>query len=218
MPDRTELLKEARKDIDSCLKIWSELLEEFFGDRLIYAYAKGSCVKEWKSDIDYVPILSDVDVHASTTDGVEFPSLSSDEALEMSKRYEESFISGRPDHLHLPRMQIMSVDQLINSTNVEYVPPLLRDMKVLFGKPVQVQIPDAETIRQIDRRSIERQEEFLESLPYRLMDRTGLNFWGLIRCGGMGWRVAPSPYRLLSQKYPEPIEVWSWNRSRVCDE
>ncbi len=219
MRNREELLREARKDIDSCLKIWSEILEEILGDSLIYAYAKGSCVKAWTSDIDYVPILSDVDLHVSTTYGEEFStSLPFDEAMEMSKCYEETFNSERPDHLHIPRMQIISVDQLVSSTNVEYVPPSLKEVKVLYGKPVQAPIPDAETIRQIDRRSTVRQEEFIESLPYRIMDSTGLGFWGIIRCGGLGWRVAPSPYRILSQKYPEPIEVWSWNRSRVCDE
>ncbi len=219
MPAREELMREVRKDIDVCLKIWPTLLEDFLGDRLKYAYAKGSCVKQWNSPIDYVPLLSDIDVHVSRTDNEELcESISFHEALELSRHYEDIFKSRRPDHLHLPRMQVISVDALINSTEIEYVPPRLEDVRVLNGKPQQEQIPDPDTIRRIDKRSIERQEVFIQSLPYRIMDRTGLDFWGIIRCGGLGWRVAPSPYRLLSQRHPEPIEVWSWNRTRVCEE
>jgi hypothetical protein len=219
MVDREELMKEARRDVDICLKIWSVILEEYLGDSLSYAYAKGSCVKKWDNPIDYAPLLSDVDVHVSTTDG-EKPGVKKSvrEALQCSERYEDLFKSERPDHVHLPRMQIIGVDALINSTEIEYVPPKLESVKVLYGKPKQEPIPADDTIRQIDRRSIERQEEFLLPLPYRLFDRTGLDFWGMLRCGGFGWRVAPSPYRLLSQRYPEPIEVWSWNRTKVCEE
>ena len=216
MPDRQELLGEARKDIDACLTIWSELLEEFLGDRLNYAYAKGSSVKTWTSTIDYVPILSDVDVHVSTTDGD--LSKSFDEALMISQRYEEAFKSERTDHLHIPRMQLISMKRLIENANIDYVPPLLKNVRVLNGKPKQEPIPDIETIRQIDRRSTVRQEEFVNSLPYNLIDKSGLDFWALIRCGGLGWRVGPAPYRIMTQIYPEPIEVWSWNRTTLLQE
>ncbi len=219
MVDWEEIQTKAKKDMECCLRIWSELLEDFLGDRLSYAYAKGSCIKKWDNPIDYVPILSDVDVHVNLTDGVKlFPETTESfkKALEMNKLYEQMFLAERPDHLHLPRMQIMTINALIQSTSIEYVPPRLEDVYVMNGKPSQAEIPPVERIREIDAAKMEEQEEFIHSLPNRIFDRTGLDFWGLIRCGGLGWRVSPSPVRLITQRYPDPIEAWNWNRTQTC--
>ena len=49
-----------RREVDACIDIWTEVLEERYPIGIKYAYEKGSCVKRWNSPIDYVPLLSDV--------------------------------------------------------------------------------------------------------------------------------------------------------------
>ena len=31
----------------------------------------------------------------------------------------------------------------------------------------------------------------------------------------MSWRISPAPVRILTQSHPDPIEVWSWNRTTI---
>jgi hypothetical protein len=61
-------------------------------------------------------------------------------------------------------------------------------------------------------RIIEEREYIFESAR-RIFDRTGLDFWAVIRV--MTWKVSPSPIRLLTQNHPDPIDVWSWNRTKI---
>ncbi|MFX1533565.1 MAG: hypothetical protein ACFFDI_04955, partial [Promethearchaeota archaeon] len=62
MNDLFKLLEKAKNDVHYSLEIWTELLEELLADRIKYVFAKGSSVKKWDTPIDYVPILSDVDI------------------------------------------------------------------------------------------------------------------------------------------------------------
>ena len=68
MVDFSKFHKAARHDVRMCIQAWSETVQKFFSDRLDYMYAQGSAVKRWDSPIDYVPILSDVDLHIHLTD------------------------------------------------------------------------------------------------------------------------------------------------------
>ena len=51
------------------LKHVSHLVTDNFGNELKYAYTKGSGIKPWDTPIDYVPILSDIDIHFMLTEG-----------------------------------------------------------------------------------------------------------------------------------------------------
>lgn len=52
-----------RKDIDFMVKTAKEVLLKNFGKNIVGIYFKGSASKKWDSHIDYVPELSDVDIH-----------------------------------------------------------------------------------------------------------------------------------------------------------
>jgi hypothetical protein len=204
-------------DIQVCLDAWKSVLLESLGDRLKCVYAKGSSVKQWDSLIDYVPIVSDVDIHFTLNDdeGV-FPG-SADEfadSIALSQRYEESFLERHPMHMHIPRSQLLLVDSL--KEVVEYIPPRAQDVRVLIGKFPQPVLPSTSRIQQIDLQNLLSLDGFLERIPNRVIDRTGLDFWSIIR--EMTWRVSPSPVRLLTQTSKDPLEVWSWNRTKIVIE
>ena len=215
------LREEIRKDIDCCLTIWSRIFEEIFEDQIEYAYVKGSSIKLWDSPIDYVPILSDVDVHVKLNSGEELidnSKISFDKALEISKQYEEMFNAERPTNKHLPRMQIINIDRLVNLPDIDYVPPRMKDVQVIYGNPKRHPFPTTDRIRKIDAERTVNQKEFINSLHNRIWDRSGLDYWGVFRCGGIGWRVSPAPYRLVSQTHMDPLEVWGLNRTKICEE
>ena len=205
-----------RGEVDDCINVWSVILGERLGDRLAYAYAKGSGVKPWKTPIDYVPTLSDVDIHIRMKEGVEL--FASDdkfaEALGFSADYERLFLRECPDPLHVPRTQIVILNQA--EQNPDWVPPSSVDeVRILLGSPTFEKTPSKEMIREIDLSNLEKQAEVLRGLPQSVMDRTGLDYWNLLR--RLSWQVSPAPFRLLSQ-IRDPYLVWGWNRSRVVEE
>ncbi len=216
MVDFSELQKQARLDIEVALETWTTILQETFSDRIRYAYAKGSSVKPWDSPIDYVPEISDVDIHFRFTEFEDmiFTEDPFTQAMEISLTYEQRFQEHRPNALHLPRSQLILLDLLMEQVN--YVPPRLDDIHILIGNPKQIPLPSISVIRSSDLANLQELEPFLKNLPMSVIDRAGLDFWNIIR--RMTWRVSPSPIRLLTQKHPSPLEVWSWNRTTIVNE
>jgi hypothetical protein len=214
MPDWMDLQKRARKDIEAGLRAWTAVLREDLGARIAYAYAKGSALKKWESQIDYVPTISDLDIHLMLNEGDSLFSSSSEsfeEAMRLSKRYEDEYLHLHPEHLHIPRSQIMIINRL--TTVVEYVPPRLQDIHPIVGEiPEQTLQPD-DVIRRIDKQNLMSYQEYIEALPRRIFDRIGLDFWYIIR--EMCWRVSPASVRLLTQTTDNPHDVWSWNRTTI---
>ena len=215
MTDYDRLHEIAREDVHTCIEAWKEILSD--KDREIeYAYTKGSATKKWDSPIDYVPEISDVDIHVFPThDGFLNPSNEFADAMKISEMYETLFHDNRQNALHMPRSQIMTISKLEGSVE-GYCPPRITDVQILFGNPEQKEIPDIETIRRYDITNLQGLEEFLKPMPMRAVDRAGLDFWYIIRA--MTWRVSPSPVRILTQSHEDPFDLWSWNRTRIEQE
>ena len=217
MPDWDSLMTRAKRDVLASVEAWKAVLSETLGDQLSYAYAKGSALKRWDSPIDYVPILSDVDVHINLKQDDSLFAASEDpfsDSLDMSLSYEREFLKRNPEHLHVPRSQVIVIDRLMKL--VDFVPADLNQVRILIGNPPQDELPTQERIRAIDRKNIFQLEEFLERMPHRVNDRVGMDFWQLIR--EMSFRVSPTPVRLLSQTHDSPLVLWSMNRSEICRE
>ena len=62
------LMMKVRRDVDTCIEVWTEILLARYQRNIDYLYAKGSSIKPWDGIIDYVPTLSDVDIHIKTVD------------------------------------------------------------------------------------------------------------------------------------------------------
>lgn len=212
------LLEKARVDVRLSLQIWTEVLEEMLGSKIAYVYAKGSAIKPWNSPIDYVPGLSDLDIHIMLKEGASMFPLGDDAffgAMQIPLRFEELFLDRGKGYLHVPRAQLILLNDLVKDPPL-YVPPRSRDVLAMIGYFLELDQFSPESIREIDYKNILELESFLESLPMSLVDRIGLDWWVLIR--RMCWRVSPTPVRLLTQILDDPQEVWSWNRTRVCKE
>jgi hypothetical protein len=212
MPDYDALHELAREDVMTCLQVWKEIFSA--EDRGVdYAYAKGSATKKWDSPIDYVPEISDVDIHVLTVkeEGFFKPPNDFDDAMSISQQYETRFNDTKPDALHMPRSQILRVQEM--KIHEEYCPPRISDVYILFGNPEQEEFLDSDLIRKYDLANLIQLEKIIEPIPRQVFDRAGHDFWSVLR--SMTWRVSPSPVRLLSQKHDDPIELWSWNRTKI---
>lgn len=211
------LMKRARNDVDISFKIWTEILEEKFAGKINYSYAKGSAVKDWDSAIDYVPILSDIDIHLSVNDVDSFLGSNYEAVelgLELPKLYEERYVEQNPDHLHIPRTQIMLIEQLKNF--VDYVIPDYNSVKFIKGSKSMLgsfKIPTTREIRGIDKKKILDEKSYIDKIPFSVLDRTGLDQWQFMR--QMSWRISPMPVRLLSQIVEAPFYLWNENRTNL---
>ena len=217
MPDWEILLKRAKKDVLCAVEAWSSVLEETFGSRLEYAYAKGSALKKWCSLIDYVPIISDVDIHIMLNDDKPLfqPSRRGfATSIEVSKKYEMKFYELRGEYLHIPRSQVIHINP--NLDNPSFILPQISEVHVMAGCPKDGTIPSKDRIRKNDSNQIWGLAEYLDDLPRQTFDRVGFDFWTLLR--RMCWRVSPSPVRLITQEHPDPLEVWEWNRTTIVEE
>ena len=211
-------MKRAHDDVMAAVKVWGVVLEEAFGPRLDYAYAKGSALKKWESIVDYTPMLSDVDIQFMTKDDNQL--FSSDrkgflKSIEVSKKYEDLFLVERPDHLHIPRSQVIQINQIIQNLP-DFVLPRVSDVHVMIGKPTEHEPPPDESIINVDYNQLKELEPILDDLPRQAFDRVSLDFWAIIR--RLCWRVSPTPVRLLTQTASNPHKVWGWNRTRIINE
>jgi len=119
-----------KEEVNSAILIWTDLLKEFHGSNLSYIYSKGSAIKKWETKIDYVPVISDVDIHYDVNDKNHlFTNKNPRKAsLEVSLEYERRFNDRNPDKIHLPRMQVICVDNL--GKDVFLVHPLESSVKI----------------------------------------------------------------------------------------
>jgi hypothetical protein len=209
-------LEKVKQEVHSCIDTWKTIFETRFGGRIEYAYAKGSGVKEWDSPIDYVPVLSDVDIHVKLRGSSLFggPESATEQALEASREYEELFLRENPDPLHVPRTQIIVLDEVMKSP--DFLLPLEScGIHVIMGEPDLRKTPDFDRIRAVDLENLMELGDILRRLPMNAVDRSGLDLWYLIR--RLVWHVSPAPVRLLTQLVEDPEEAWEWNRTKVCE-
>ncbi len=217
MDDYLDYLSQAKQDVKSSLDIWTGIFNDCYKEKVDYIYCKGSAVKEWDSIIDYVPILGDLDIHVKLHDGESFFTDQEDaffESIEISRKYEEQFCSQNRDYLHVPRTQIVNLSQLENEAFFVY--PRIKDVEILIGKPKQNPIQSDSEIRTIDKNNILELKTHLLTLPMSAIDRSGLDLWTLVR--RMSWRISPTPVRLLTQFHDSPLDVWTFNRTKICEE
>lgn len=211
-----QLMAKLRPEVDSCLEIWKDLMLEWFPGKIEYIYAKGSSVKPWHGIIDYVPTLSDVDIHVKTfTDDPLFHRNGAGfkRALEFTEELENRYKDANPNHMHMPRAQIIVVNKhMENPDFIQSFNP--NSMRILYGRPEHPDETDVEKIRSVDLRNLRELETPLNSLPIAVFDRIELDFWQLIR--RLCWLVSPTPTRLLTQTSRDPEAVWDSNRTTIC--
>jgi hypothetical protein len=212
-------MKIAHKDVKTCITSWKDILTSEFPDQIDVIYAKGSACKHWESEIDYVPLISDVDIHVRFSNPEQddpLSLLSMKNAINITEKYEKLFKSRRKEFLHLPRVQIVNVNRIIQDPS--YISPQVEDIVLLYGWYESPNLLPADVIREFDRsRALSDLTDYLRILPEKTFDRSNLDYW--IQLRSMTWRVSPTPVRLLTQLLDiSPYKVWTWNRSTIVKE
>lgn len=210
-PDKKVLRKEVNHMVEAFVEV---LLEEIPESDLEGIYFKGSAQKDWDSPLDYVPELSDVDIHLLFADdaaiGRHLGSIP--RVTHIQSRVEERYFSKKEKPLHVPRPQIIVLNQLLREE--DYVPTPEGAVSVLYGKEYpKADYTDQDRIRFIDCRRVLEEEKFLSELPSRIIDKPSRYIWDSLRA--LVWHISPVAPRVLHMLGLPTKKAWSINRTEA---
>ena len=210
-PDKTILQKEVNHMVEAFVEV---LLEEVPESDIEGIYFKGSAQKDWDSPLDYVPELSDIDIHLLFADDLalrrHLGSIS--KATRIQSRVEERYFSKTPKPLHVPRPQIVVLNQLLQEE--DYIPTPERAVSVLYGKDYpKGDYTDQDRIRFIDCKRVLQEEKFLSEFPSRVIDKPSRYIWDSLRA--LVWHVSPVAPRVLHMLGLPTEKAWSINRTEA---
>lgn len=207
--------KVLKEEIDSMLEVFVEvLLEEIPKSEIEMIYFKGSAQKKWDSPIDYVPELSDIDIHLlfSRDSSIKKYLGSTSKALDVQSKVELRYFSKIKNPLHIPRPQLMILNLLMKEEDFIQTPKSA--VSVLYGKEYpEPDYSDLERIRAIDCNRILSEEEFILDFPLRVIDKPSKYLWFSLK--SLVWHVSPLCPRVLHILGTPTSEVWSVNRTRI---
>lgn len=179
-------------------------------------YHKGSGNKPWDSILDYVPEISDVDIHVWLRDRSQVNDLRNMEtALRFQAGIEAGYSSAVAGRVHTPRPQVIVLNELMEDE--QYVPSPPNTVGVVYGEqyPTSGRRSAAE-IRVVDAQSLRSWYEEAIDLGLSVLDKPGRYAWGAVR--SLSYRVSPVGSRVLSVLGVEPDLAWSMNRSAIVRE
>ncbi|MHA2339223.1 MAG: hypothetical protein ACXACX_18090 [Candidatus Hodarchaeales archaeon] len=216
---KMQKIEEIRMDVNKSIGIWKDLLLESFNNSIEVIYTKGSSVKNWDTIIDYVPTLSDVDIHFQLKKDsfiMEGPFISMKTSKKLCKEYSSRFYKERPKAVHFPRVQVVLINNALKDSI--FTPPRVENINILYGNWKDKPQRDHNSIRNTDLKRLKEDYDYMNLIPEKLFDKIGLDYWILIR--QCSWRVSPAPFRLLTQILVDndPLDIWSWNRSKIHKE
>ncbi|MGH9279850.1 MAG: hypothetical protein ACRD12_17340 [Acidimicrobiales bacterium] len=96
-----------RSEVDGMVEAITGALVDRFGGGMLGLWWKGSAAKPWDSAIDYVPELSDLDIHYRADDVTAALLSELDTALAIHADIERRFKASFPAPLHIPRAQFV---------------------------------------------------------------------------------------------------------------
>lgn len=202
-----------RREVDAMIAAYVDtLLDATPQGKIVGIYLKGSARKTWDTPLDYVPEVSDVDIHIMLeTEAAASYLMPIDRAVEIAaaamRRYREAIT----DPLHVPRPQLLIANFLYSQP--DYVPSPGGTVETVYGKPLEEPAPGAKDTREIVRRQLTEQEEYLGELGELAIDKPGKYLAVALRT--MSWRVSPTAPRVL-ELLGLPFDVaWSSNRTAL---
>ena len=193
------------------LRMEAECLSECFRDQLLSLipegeiraiYLKGSVVKRWESALDYVPEVSDVDMHVWFHDDAAWPKYlgTVPQALEVQRGVEARFAARISRPLHEPRPQLIVMNKMM-AEHEDFLHSPRTIVRVLYGE----NYPEAEYsdsarpgVRRHDSTRLVDEAGWVEKMPLHLVDRPeSLPVRGAASAGMAGLAERPaSPSRL----------------------
>lgn len=210
-PDREQLRQEIRAMID----VFLEALPSVFPrDTVLVVWWKGSSMKAWDSPIDYVPELSDVDLHVQLAE--DHPELyryfgSVEDALAIQRRIDAEYHARVPEPLHVPRVQLIVANVLHRMAT--FVPTPETASKTVFGAHGPPRLIDRAHSRASSLALLLEHEAFLRDLPENIVDKADPYLWTVVRA--MTWRVGPTGPRVLEVLGVPYEHAWGVNRTGI---
>ena len=211
-PDRDQLRTETRC-LAACVR--DVLVSQMPADEIRGIYLTGSTVKPWDSPLDYVPEVSDVDIHvAFHNDSAWRDHLDTvPQALAIQAGIEACFEERVAQPLHRPRLQLIVLNKLTTERpGFVYAPQ--STVVVLHGEPYpKDDYANPDTIRRHNAADLIERGEFVERVPLLAIDRLGPHVRDLL--SQLVWRVSPVGPLALHLAGLGAEHVWSLNRTRV---
>lgn len=179
-------------------------------------YVKGSSIRSWESRIDYVPELSDVDIHVRLASDAGPVVRSFPFALDVAEAALKRFRTRHPSPEHTPRPQLFFLDDIERLPG--YLPSPPGGVRTLDGVEYRgATRSQYEDCRDSDRERFAADAGFvLRDLAGKVIDRPGALLWRVVST--LTFRVAPAGPRLLTQLGVAPWDAWTMNRTSVVRE
>ncbi|MCK4234253.1 hypothetical protein KAX75_07470 [candidate division WOR-3 bacterium] len=193
-PDKEVLRKEITCMLEAFVDV---LLEEIPESEIEGIYFKGSGQKEWDSPLDYVPEISDIDIHLLLAEDtlVEQYFGTTEQALTIQAQVEERYFSNVPEPIHFPRPQLVMLNPAIKDN--DFVPSPPNTITVLHGKPyLSIEDSALDRLQRIDCQRLLDEEQFLSKYPLHVVDRPSKYLWQALR--NLVWHISPIGSRVLS--------------------
>lgn len=204
-----------RAEVDAMVEAIVGALIDNLGKEIEGLWLKGSAAKPWETPIDYVPELSDVDIHYRVSKSQGSAGLEDlDRALALHREIARRFNAAQPSPIHVPRPQFISVDQIEQLS--DYIPSPAATVQTLHGAPPSTPLTiDEAAVRAIDARSLLEagHPDFLRKAISDLVERPGRHLYTALR--HLNWRVSPAATRALSVLGVDYSSAWSANRSQA---
>ncbi|WP_146202817.1 hypothetical protein [Deinococcus irradiatisoli] len=164
-------------------------------------YFKGSASKLWHSPCDYLPELSDLDLHLWLHGGeaAALPT-STRSALAFAERVERGYQNRIAAPLHWPRPQVLLLNGRLTQSGWAR-----SGVTVLSGEAYPGAAPDPAS----DRSALWQVHREAQHLGPALFDKPGPYGWAALRA--VNWRISPAPARLLSAL---GAGEWVWQAPR----
>jgi hypothetical protein len=207
-----------REEIQFMLNAYLEVLRENIPESCIKGiYFKGSGKKQWDSPLDYVPEISDIDIHLLLVDDamVEKHLRTVEQALAIQGAVEERFFKKIAEPIHVPRPQLVLLNPAIKDD--DFVPSPPNTIAVLHGAPYPSAKQSAlARLQRIDRKRLLDEEPFLSEYPDHIVDRPSKYLWQGLR--NLVWHISPIGSRVLSLRGKSYTSAWGVNRTTIVTE
>ena len=113
--------KQIKIDVKKMTDIWKNVLIKNYSNNLRVIYVKGSSNKIWLSPIDYVPVLSDVDIHYLLKEDTNTIYDSIEKAIRISDEVQRQFREKNPRGFRYSAksgINIILIDDIITLWNL----------------------------------------------------------------------------------------------------
>ena len=191
------------------------LLDEVPNEAIQGMYLKGSGRKQWDSPIDYVPEVSDVDIHIEFYNDDDWREYlgSLEQAIAVNREVERAYLARVSEPLHFPRPQLMIVNKL--AQQIEFIHSPRETVRVLYGEEYPLaDYSDPDAVREVECSRLSADAEYLASdYPLHIIDRLGKYTVDGLRT--LAWRVSPAGPRALHILGIDTELAWSLNRTGI---